>query len=313
MLPLSKSIIITVVYADIFDYPLTPRQIHSRLIGLRVGSKQVLKQLGLLLGKKPGSLLSDGIYITLKGRQKLARQVGRKKLEAQIKTDKVKTLVYLFKFIPSIDMVSLTGGVAAGNAGEDDDIDLFFIVQPGTIWATRLAVILIAEMFGLRRRPKQTKIKNKVCLNMFITADSLELMDTKKDLYTAHEVVLMKPLWSRRQAYRRFINANLWIKYYLPNIGIDKAADIADSIVTDQNIGFILLNKIIIWLMQVMDPYLGQVQSWYMKNKITNEIATDRILMFHPQDIRSQIRGKITSQLKKLNIPLDKVFYLHIK
>src|SRR3990167_740566 len=116
---LKTAIIKTIHYSDIFDYPLKIEEISERLIGMKATPSQIKKSLSEI----PGMATKSNYYF-LKGREKLVDvRERREKISAQ-KLKKVQAGANLLRLVPWIKFVGVTGSVAAGNAANDDDIDL---------------------------------------------------------------------------------------------------------------------------------------------------------------------------------------------
>jgi len=117
----------------------------------------------------------------------------------------------LFKLIPWVKLVALTGARAMNNAVPDDDIDLMIITAKNRLWLTRL--ILTILLFPWLRRGR--KISRRLCLNLWL--DETALAIKPQNLFTAHEICQARPLFERDKLYQRFISANLWVKTCLAN------------------------------------------------------------------------------------------------
>jgi len=213
---------------------------------------------------------------------------------AQKKWEMVRRFVRMFYWLPTLRFIGVTGGLAMNNAKEFDDIDLFFITASNSLWITRLLVTVTAEVFGIRRRPNDRSVKDKVCLNMFMAEDALSLPAFERDLFAAHEVLQMKPLWDRDGAYNNFLSANSWVKDFLPNAW--KAVR-HEKIIHRFN-----------WL-QLLEPFARVLQMWYMRHHRTTEVIRPGVLRFHPKDARVWVKKKYAIRLKRYNIPLDNIFY----
>jgi hypothetical protein len=105
-----------------------------------------------------------------------------------------------------VKLVALSGACAHENA-TDDDVDVFLVVREGRAWAVSLGLMLLAKLLGLRRA---------LCLNY--TLDEAALRLPERDLFTAAELVGMKPLFGR-PAYLRLIESNAWLAERFPNFG----------------------------------------------------------------------------------------------
>lgn len=285
----THSLIAAVAYADVFDYPLTKAEVMRWTVG-RSGNVSRMR-----------GVESDGTYITLPGRKKIITLRKSRERFAVTKWKRAKEISRLFRYVPTVLLVGVTGGLAMDNAEEHDDIDLFFIVVPGALWISRLIVTLLAEAAGVRRHPGEHQVADKVCLNMFMTEDALTLPKHEQDLFSAHEVLQMVPLWERGQAYRRLLFHNTWVKDFLPAAWRAKT-----SIMIRPDA------KRYGWIWQWLGglEYLAKaIQLTYMESRRTNEVIAAGMIRFHPQDARVWVKKKFALRLKRLHIPLDKFFY----
>jgi len=213
---LEKAIFKTLVYADVFDYPLTASQIGQFLITEKKTSQLVINQTlnFMVKQKRLGSL---GRFYFLPGKQVIVTQrLKRKKLSLQ----KIKIALGVarwLKLVPTIKMVAVTGALAMNNSAQDDDIDFLIVTTRNRLWLTRLLTVLLIELIASRRRPADREVKDKICLNMFLDEAHLAVPKNERDLFIAHEVCQLKPLWDRDSVYQKFISQNQWSQKYLAN------------------------------------------------------------------------------------------------
>lgn len=286
----------TVCYADIFDYPLTDDDVYFRSIKY-IPAKNVLNK------AIPG-VKKITYFRVLRGRQSIVSTYAKRKKSSKPKWEIARRVANTLKIIPTIYLIGVTGGLSVNNASTADDIDLLIISARNTIWVTRMLVIFLCSMLALRRTPGMRNVANKICLNMFMGDDALQIPVKERDLFSAHEVLQMEPLWSRRDTYKRFLLANSWTKEYLP---------VAWNI---KKIGRNQHPKVSFWwtrvariLLRAFEVPAKYIQLWYMSGRRTNEIVDGSVLRFHPNDARVWIKKALEKRLKKRNIPLDNVFY----
>lgn len=295
-LSLSDYLYATVAYADIFDYPLTGDDLYFRCIK---------KIPGRTLRTKPVPGVSKTQYLMhLKGRQAIIETYRTRHEQSKKKWILARSVARKLQIIPTIYLTGVTGGLAVNNAARQDDIDLFFITAKKTVWITRLLVTLLVGISSKRRKPGDIHVNDSICLNMFISDDAMRVPAHEQDLFSAHEVLQMEPVWSRRDTYRRFLQANIWVKEFLP---------IAWNI---KQVGRNQHPKISHWwtrvarsMLRLLDAPAKFIQLWYMRKRRTTEIISDSVLRFHPRDARVWIRKAFEKRLKTRNIPLDKIFY----
>lgn len=261
---------ITIVYADIFDYPMSEEELRYWCV-YRVLPKR---------------------YVPRSTKRLAIRH--RRASYSRRKWEIAKRIMWL-RIIPTIECIGVTGALAMNNADKKDDIDFLIISKPGTLWLTRFLVTVILDCFSLRRRPGDRQYSDKICLNMFMTTDALAVPPKERDLFTAHEVLQMKPLWDQRGTYQAFLNANRWAKKFLPTAWASK---VKRSIFTIRRSA-----------LSFFEPAARVLQLWYMRNRRTTEVVSDTVIRFHPVDAREWIYRALQKRLRGTNIPLDKIFY----
>jgi len=213
---MKKAILRTLAYADIFDYPLKAVEIHHFLLSKRgVSLAKVSLELKQLLREK--KIGGDGFYFFLKGRKKL---IGIRK--GRLKFGRKKFVIAQraanwLRLVPGLKMVAVSGALAMENAQADDDIDFLMVTAGKRLWLTRLLVVALMELVAKRRRPEDKRVKDKICLNLFLDEDSLSFPKNEQNLFSAHEICQIKLLWSKKGIYQKFISQNQWVKEYLPN------------------------------------------------------------------------------------------------
>ena len=298
-------VLATICYADIFDFPLTPDELLFWCIGEK----------GNLSGALPSVIAQETdtgqSFLYVKKRRSIIKERARRFGWAKEKWDVARRVSRWLFFIPTIDLVGVTGGLAMHNAKKDDDIDMFFIVRSGTLWTSRLLATIVVELLGMRRRPNETRVRNKICLNMFMSDDALSLSSHERDLFAAHEVLQMHPLWKRGGVYRKFLSKNNWVRKFLPHAWREKRYVIRETRYENlkKNIIVSYLSHITYHLVRLFEMPFRFMQLWYMHEHRTTEIVTDNILRFHPNDARVWIKKELEKRLHRYNIPLVKIFY----
>lgn len=220
---LDKNILSTIAYYDGLNYPLTAFEIWKYLIrsdyhlakgsGVKITIAQVLKRLE---EKNLYSFIEhyNGLYF-LRGKKDLvSRRIENHKISAE-KIKKAKKIVWWLRIIPFVKMIGITGGLAMKNARAESDLDFFIVIKSGKIWTGRTLVTLFLHIIGKRRHGK--KIKNRACLNFFVTDKSLEVFT--KDLFSASEYMFLFPIYGF-DVYTKFQIKNRWIQKIKPAYGL---------------------------------------------------------------------------------------------
>ena len=279
---IEKAILRTLVYADIFSYPLTLFQIHKFLISSKkIGVEEVERCLEKLVKNKKIEF-RKGFYF-LPQRDLVRQRLKRKKISER-KIRMAKKIAFLLKLVPFVKLVGITGRLAVKNAEEDDDLDFLLITAKNRLWLTRIFVVFLLEFFGLRRRYKEEKARDKVCLNLFLEEGFLSLPRSKRNLYTAHEIVQINVLWEREEIYRKFLGANQWVKKYLANAVVgEREEEIKEG------------GKKGIW--DFFESLAYRFQFWYMKRHKTREKVSFHYAFFHPQPVETWVLEKYRKKL----------------
>jgi len=279
----NQAIIKTLIYSDIFDFPLTKQEIWKYLISnKKISQKDFLK---LLKNKKT---LSKNNFYFLKGREEIIRKRKDRKKIGVNKIEKAKKIINLISIIPSIYLVGITGSLALLNSEKKEDIDIFLISSKGTVWITRFLAVIILKLSGNYRSRTERNVEDKICLNMIIGEDCLNINNKRQDLYTAHEIIQLLPIFERNNTYKQFLNNNLWIKRFMPNC------------MNKENIK-INRKKEIKWLvsmLKVFEPFIRKLQFSSMEKYITRETVLDNFLAFHPIDYWGKIIKEFKQRIK---------------
>ncbi len=289
----SKSILQTLAYADIFDYPLTRDEIWRFLISDKKTSQKSVQK--TLRGQISGVISRNGYYALLNRTHIIHKRIKRGQYSKEKMHNAHKICSYI-SFIPTVLLVGISGGLAMKNAGKADDIDFFIIAKKGTLWLTRLFTLIILEFLKVRRKRLDTDVANKICLNMLIDETSLCISSEKQNLYSAHEVVQMIPLFAREDTYKIFLDANMWVRKFLPNalIGImNKESRIKGR----KNSSFIIRYSLF-----TIEWVAKKVQLWHIEQHKTEEITQDNFLAFYPFGYHNKVLAQYRKRLAQYKI-----------
>lgn len=209
---IKSAILAALSYFDLFSYPLSEEEVFFWLPA-KAGRQEVKKALEEL--RKAGKIsVKDGFYFF--SQKNSVEQRKKQESEAVGKIKKAQEAARLLGLLPGILLVGLTGNLAMKAAKKEDDIDFLIITRSGWLWRSRFLAIFLLELLGWRRRPNQKEVRDKICLNLFLEEGHLALKKERHDLYTAHEILQMKPLVDKADAYQRFLQANFWAASFLP-------------------------------------------------------------------------------------------------
>lgn len=278
----NSSILKTLVYSDIFDFPLTKEEIWKFLIGKKIDKKTFEKEL------EATPLGCNSKFYFLSQREEIVEKRNKKKEISQEKIKIAKKIIEKLSFVPTVLLIGISGGLALENSKEKDDIDLFVITRLNTLWITRLLLVLLLILMG-QYRGRGKKESQKICLNMLISEKALMFEKDRQNLYTAHEIVQLKPIFNRSNTYKKFITANHWVKKFLPN-AVGRITNYESRIKERKNPLFIF------------EKVAKLVQLIYMKRHRTREVISDHFLAFHPFEYKNYVLEEYNRRLRKYEI-----------
>lgn len=289
---MEKAILKTLSYADIFEYPLKSWEIHKWLIlknadfpTLQTALNKLLKE--DLVGKK------DDFYF-LKGRQNLIQKRLSKEKFSRIYFQRANLITGFIKLIPWVKLVGVSGGLAMDNAGREDDIDLLIVSAKERLWLTRLLTLIILAASGKRRSRQDSKMSSggKFCANIFL--DEEHLAQENQNIYLAHEVLQMKPLWQKHDVYAKYLEDNSWAFKFLPNWS---SAVKRTKGVESRKQG----EGIFSFIFDLFEKLARLYQLKYMGKASGKEKILPGALYFHPDDYSENILRKYQQKLSILD------------
>ncbi len=211
-------VIRTILYFDIFRYPLTldeimrfhpsqekPEVITNAISHLR--NKLIVFKHDNFYSLHPGAVFVQ--------RRKKGNALARKRLQT------AKNFSRLISTFPFIRAIMLSGSLSKDYMEKNSDIDYFIITEPGRLWLTRGMLALFKRVFLLNSH-------KFFCTNYLIDSESLEIEE--KNIYTAIETATLVPVYGR-DLYAKFVAKNQWTKRHLPNFELHRTAFISEKVI----------------------------------------------------------------------------------
>lgn len=284
---IKNSILQTIAYSDIFDYPLTPEEVRKRLIGFKASEKDTLEALSLLVDDGVIEKTADTYHL-----EKRAETYGLRKEKGVYSSQKIKKaqrIARTLKFIPHVRFIGLTGSLASNNSPYNDDIDFLIVTTTKRLWITRFFVVLVLKLLRSYRSEKNPN--DKICPNIFLDESNLSWGKRGRNIYTAMEIMLIKPLLDKDGTYYKFMFENSWFLKFLPNnqtYFYEKGKRKRRSRIGD-----------------LLEKFLMRFQLWYMRKRRTSEVVEDNFAHFSRKDNKIWVLAEFEKRLKRLNLDID--------
>ena len=197
----------TVLYGDLFEYPLTVDEIH-RFLTAQCPDRAPLEQaLAALDGRY---LRVEQDFVCWRGHEASIETRRRRQQMAAARWPPARRFARWLSWVPFLRMVAVCGSQAMENGDEDGDVDFFLITAPRRLWLVQSLTMT------LRRAGRWLGIE--ICPNYLMSADTLEI--EARNLYTARETAQVMPLWGE-ETYQSFLEANRWVEDFLPQARLD--------------------------------------------------------------------------------------------
>lgn len=198
------TILKTLAYFDIFDYPLTEKEIKN-FLDSPLTDDEFRSALEELVLSKTVFRFAEFYFLHDDPFTVERRLAGNRRAQKLIwKAEKIGRFLHQF---PYVRAVAISGSLSKGYAEEKADIDFFIITKANRLWISRTCLHLFKKLTFLVGR------QDLYCMNYFIDEDVLTIQE--KNIYTATEIVTLYPV-SGSSVIRGFFDANEWVEEWLP-------------------------------------------------------------------------------------------------
>lgn len=194
----------SVLYAALFDYPLTLAQLRRTLIGSTQTPSQILATLRTSVALGDIVDQADGYFFPA-GRRDLIDVRRSREARSRGFLDSHGLLLRTIAALPYVRMLALSGSVAHLNLEQGGDLDIFLVTRGRRVWSTTVIVVLLAKLLGRRRT---------LCAN-FVVADTA-LHFAQADLFTANQIVGLKTV-TGADVFQTIVRLNPFVRAFYPN------------------------------------------------------------------------------------------------
>ena len=252
----------SVIYASLFDYPLTLPQLRATLVEVSADEAAVAAWWRHSEFLQAAIEHREGLYFPA-GRGDLVHTRARREALSRDLLERDRGLIALVSRMPFVRMVAVSGSLAHLNAERSADLDLFMITSPHRVWGVTLSVLVIARLLGWRKR---------MCLNYVISEEALAIAPA--DLFAANQIIHLRPIVGH-DVFDAFIEANPFVRAYYPNFATGQQADGPTGEQVNKPTG-LLANRTLLerFLNAGFAPLLERASRWIYRRHLARKSAT---------------------------------------
>ena len=200
-----QSVLSSLLYADIFKYPLSREELLCRANTPALNEGNLSDTLDRLVAEGYIHRLGDFYSVqhdeTLAGR----REEGNRMARGQMRL--ARRIGRLIGHLPYVRMVTISGSLSKDYMDKKSDLDFFLITRPGRLWFVKGYTVFIKRVVLLGNY-------RFFCVNYLIDDAHLEIEE--KNIFTATELLTTRPV-AGKSLYGRFMEANGWVHDFYPH------------------------------------------------------------------------------------------------
>lgn len=250
-----SSFLRTLLYFDIFNYPLTLEEIFYS--SSSVNLSEVRDEAAYFL-QQNWIATSNGKYF-LKGKDSNVQFRELLNKRANTFYEKANRYTKLISCFPFVRGVLITGSLSKGCMEENGDIDYLIITEPNRLWLCRTLLTAYKKtvLFNSRKY---------FCVNYYLAADSLLIPD--HNIFTATEITSAKPAYNAAVC-EQFFAENSWTANFYPNMQQQNLFAVHEK--TETNLKRLLENLLGGKIGELADEGAMRLFMWRWKNKFKGE------------------------------------------
>ena len=208
----------TMVYYDLFDYPLSGVELWKYLISAESYSLDEVIQ----TANQHKEIAFDRGFFCIKGKEwVIGERMDRYNTALRLRK-KLYRWRWVFRSIPFMRAVYISGPLAQDAPHKESDIDLILFSKHNRLWTSRFFMTTVLKVFRARPQyiPTLQKMrgtnKGKLCCNLWVSDEKNSLEPYALPPTDSHFALWLKhitPLWvSDEQVSKKFVHDNSWIK-----------------------------------------------------------------------------------------------------
>jgi len=264
----------TLLYSKLFNAGIKKNKIFEFLFDVKLNRQELEDVLVHLCMKEKIYEKDNFIYLNNSVPFSYNKNGALKKL------NRTKKILFFLKVFPLISAISFSGGTAHYGFGKHDDVDIFIIAKPNSVYINYFIIHLLSLLM---------KVRKEICANYLIDETKLEI-SSPHDFYTAHQIISLVP-FKNSYLLNSFWSYNKWVNDFFPNFNQDQTTSVPER---QENISKLyLLLKPINFLFKQFYKMLYRKKLW--DNEEESLKLESNCLKLHTNDHRL----KITTEFEK--------------
>lgn len=299
---LREAILKTVVFFDLFNYPLTRWEIWQNL-PIKIDLSDLEIALDNFLQQENILEVWDGFYF-LAGRNELIKIRRERYNYANSKIKIARRASWFFRLLPSVKMVAVSNLIGHHNLRDESDVDILIISSPRRVWLSRLYCTGLMKLAN--QRPRQGNKRNKICLSFYASVDGLNMENLRLDVhdpYFDHWFLGLYPVYDQENILSYLHFKNVWLKEVFPNSLLLK--DSFPDNYFKRSFGewlFFGLGDVLDFISKKIQMLIMPKRMKELALKEAGVLLSDTILRFYLNDRREEFYKKYHDRLIKLDI-----------
>lgn len=271
------AILRSVLYASLFEYPLTLGELHASLLESALSELEIQRVYAGSARLRDAIEWRDGWFLP-RGRAEWIEHRRRREARSRAFLERQRRLLKTVSALPFVRLVALSGSLAVLNADERADLDLFVVTKGAHAWSVTLAVVMLSKLLGRRR---------VVCLN-FVVSDT-ELAVEQRDLFSANQIIHLRPV-AGLDAYREFLDANPFVKRWYPNFDPDRAATFEVALGWAARWAKVAAEAALSLPSRAVEACSRNLYGWYLRCQAPSWTSPDQVRLL-PQSLKLHTRS----------------------
>ncbi len=190
----------TLLYASLFNCGVSQSKLHPQVFDLKLTETELKKAINESSLKGNTIIKNDYLFLNWNDKSFYSKK------EKQINKEKAERLLRFLNKLPFVSMIAFSGGTSHYGILNHDDIDLFIITKPDSVYIVYLIIHLCSFIMNARK---------DLCANYLIDESNLNISHSY-EFFTAHQIITLIP-FKNPGMLNRFLKENDWVKEFFPN------------------------------------------------------------------------------------------------